>query len=100
MRIYDIPSCDFDWGDSSVFRNKYPDCDVHEQSEIGNGYCRGRYNNEQACGCYDGGDCNTVTCMIHLKSVMASAIVGLATTLKHAVLMKAIAFNKFQHNNY
>ena len=41
-----------------------------------------------------------MTCMIHLKSVMASAIVGLATTLKHAVLIKAIAFNKFQHNNY
>lgn len=47
-----------------------------------------------------GGSNHRVIDMIHLKSVMASAIVGLVTTLKHAVLMKAIAFNKFQHNNY
>ena len=37
-------------------KKKYPDCNPHDWSRVGDGYCDQTYN-IVACG-FDGGDCN------------------------------------------
>ena len=56
-------NCNFDHGDCEIFNLMYPNCDVQDPYNVGNGHCDAFEGyNVSECD-YDGGDCLSLSCI-------------------------------------